>query len=73
MAKVGNNIILNLSPSAAYCRGFLLLPEYQSHQEFIRQNPNRSNTTFVYLNGVYLGVATKQTPLFKIIEKFKIQ
>lgn len=71
MPVVNNNLIQNLTASQALKRGYFTLSEYNTHVDWVNQDfDNRHNTTIVYINRVYVGVATKNTPLYKIAEKF---
>jgi len=65
--------VLNLTPFAAYFRGYLCRDGWQSNERWIDENKAiRHRLTLVYVNGCYVGVSTSVTPLFKIIEKFHV-
>lgn len=74
MAKYAGNTIENLSPVEAGNRGYLMPDDVRRCTEWVAQNlEQRQNNTLVYVNGVYVGVAKTNTPLYQIVEKFKIQ
>lgn len=73
MAQVNGKNVENLSPSEAEKRGYLLPDEVRACEEWIAADfEYRQLNTIVYVNGVYVGVAKKNTKLTDICVKFKV-
>lgn len=71
MPTVAGFRIENITGSQALNKGYLTGGEYLSHVNWVRAKfEERKNITFVYINGVYKGMATKRTKIVDIIEKF---
>lgn len=73
MAKYDGKTIENLTPTEALNRGYFMPEQARVSNEWIEAKIEiRHSDTIVYVNGVYKGVAKSTTPLFKIVEKFKL-
>lgn len=69
----GNRKLENISHIEAQKRGYMRAKDAQTQAQWISENFEvRHNTTFVYVNGKYLGTSKKDESLYKIVEKFKL-
>lgn len=71
MAHYNGKLIENLKPLEALLKGYMLPVEAHLSQAWIDENlAERHSNTIIYVNGVYVGVAKRTTPLYEIINKF---
>lgn len=73
MPTVNNKLVENLTPLQAEIRGYLGHEDTSAYLQWINEDLEaRHSDTIVYVNGVYRGVAKKNTPLHIIADKFKL-
>lgn len=73
MPHYNGMVIENLTPMQALAKGYFLPNWAADSQAWINENPGkRKNDTIVFVDCKYRGVAKKNTDLYKIIDKLKL-
>lgn len=73
MPTYNGNYIERLTVEQAEKRGYLTRAEANTHRVWVNGNyAERKNKCFVYINGVYSGMAEKNEPIYSICDRFNL-
>lgn len=73
MPTFNNHYIEKITVEQAEKKGYLTRDEGNTHRLWVNAKyEERKNKRFIYIDGVYCGMAEKNEPIHKICDRFKL-